>query len=403
MFLEFFYKLRKNGLEVSLNEWMTLMSALEKGLHQQSFTGFYHLARAIIVKTEAEFDKFDQTFVEVFRGVPFEGPVPDEVMKWLTNPKEDLARDFEDEKLQGLFGSFQDQDFAELLRRMQETLEKQDGEHNGGTKWVGTQGRTGYGNSGWFPGGIRIGGESMHRTAMSVATERNFRDFRTDRVLDDRQYQIAFRKLRSFASDDPYAEKELDVEGTIEDTGNNAGVLKIRMKNPRKNAVKLLMLMDSGGSMDWYNQMCNTLFHAATKSNFFKELHIYYFHNCIYDRIYTTPELYGKDSVPTDWVLNNFNSEYKVIIVSDAAMNPGELAQRRYDWRTRTYDELTGLDRLYSFKEQYPYLIWLNPEPLPQTRNYWSQTHLELAQIFHMYDLSVDGLEKGIKALMARK
>ena len=399
MFLEFFYTLRKNGLDVSLNEWMTLMEALEKGLHDQSFTGFYHLARAIVVKSEVEFDKFDQTFVEVFKGVPYEGPVPDEVMKWLLKPKEDLHNDFTEDMKQ----VFKDQKFEELLKKMEETLKKQDAEHNGGTKWVGTQGRTGYGNSGWFPNGIRIGGESMHRTAMSVATERKFRDFRTDKVLDNRSYQVAFRKLRQFSTDDPNAEKELDIDGTIEDTGNNAGLLKIRMKNPRKNAVKLIMLMDSGGSMDWYSNMCTTLFKAATKSNFFKELHTYYFHNCIYDKLYTTPELFGKDSVTTDWLLGNFGSEYKVIIVSDAAMNPNELMDKRYDWRTRSYDENTGLDRLLSFKQQYPYLIWLNPEPLPTSYGYWSQTHMKLAEIFNMYDLSVDGLEKGIKALMARK
>ncbi len=399
MFLEFFYTLRKNGLDVSLNEWMTLMEALEKGLHDQSFTGFYHLARAIVVKSEVEFDKFDQTFVEVFKGVPYEGPVPDEVMKWLLKPKEDLHNDFSEDMKQ----VFKDQKFEELLKKMEETLKKQDAEHNGGTKWVGTQGRTGYGNSGWFPNGIRIGGESMHRTAMSVATERKFRDFRTDKVLDNRSYQVAFRKLRQFSTDDPNAEKELDIDGTIEDTGNNAGLLKIRMKNPRKNAVKLIMLMDSGGSMDWYSNMCTTLFKAATKSNFFKELHTYYFHNCIYDKLYTTPELFGKDSVTTDWLLGNFGSEYKVIIVSDAAMNPNELMDKRYDWRTRSYDENTGLDRLLSFKQQYPYLIWLNPEPLPTSYGYWSQTHMKLAEIFNMYDLSVDGLEKGIKALMARK
>ena len=399
MFLDFFYTLRKNGLDVSLNEWMTLMEALEKGLHEQSFTGFYYLARAIVVKSEVEFDKFDQTFAEVFKGVPYEGPVPDEVMKWLLNPKEDLHNDFSEDMKQ----EFKNQKFEELLKKMEETLKKQDGEHNGGTKWVGTQGRTGYGNSGWFPNGIRIGGESMHRTAMSVATERKFRDFRTDKVLDNRSYQVAFRKLRQFSTDDPNAEKVLDVDGTIEDTGNNAGLLKIRMKNPRKNAVKLLMLMDSGGSMDWYSKMCTTLFQAATKSNFFKELHTYYFHNCIYDKLYTTPELFGKDSVTTDWVMSNFGSEYKVIIVGDAAMNPNELMDRRYDWRTRSYDENTGLDRLINFKNQYPYLIWLNPEPMPTSYGYWSQTHMKLAEIFNMYDLSVDGLEKGIKALMARK
>jgi len=399
MFLNFFYGLRENGLDVSVSEWMTLMEGLEKGLHRSSFSGFYQLSRAIVVKRESEFDKFDLAFAKTFKDVPFEGPVPDEVMEWLSHPKEDLRADLEElmRRTGGHAGSFE-----ELLRKMEETLRQQDGEHNGGSRWVGTQGTTGYGNSGWYPNGIRIGGESMHRTAMSVATERKYRDFRTDKTLDTRQYQMAFRKLRNFSTQDPSAEKVLDIDGTIEDTGNNAGRLKLRYKNPRKNAVKLLLLMDSGGSMDWYSQVCSMLFSAATKSNYFKELHTYYFHNCIYTNLYETPELYGRSSVPTEWVLNNYGSEYKVIIVGDAAMNPHELVERRYDWRNRSYDELTGLDWLYRFIEHYPYMIWLNPEPYPEYVTYWSRTHLQLAQIFRMYDLSVDGLDKGIKALMNR-
>ncbi len=400
MFLNFFYTLRKNGLDVSVGEWMTLMEALEKGLHNQSFTGFYYLARAIVVKTEAEFDKYDQTFAEVFKGIPFEGPVPDEVMEWLKKPKEQLGREFADEKLDGFY---QDQDFRELLKKMEETLKKQDGEHNGGTKWVGTQGRTGYGNSGWFPNGIRIAGESMHRTAMSVATERTYKDFRTDKTLDTRSYQMAFRKLRAFSADDPTAEKELDVDGTISDTCNNAGRLKLRYKNPRKNSIKLLLLMDSGGSMDWYNGICNMLFQAATKTNYFKELHTYYFHNCIYETMYSDPRMRMQDGVSTEWLLNNYSSEYKVIIVGDAAMNPYEIVEHRYDWRNKTYQKYSGMEWLERFKAQYNYLIWLNPEPMPKYRNFWTQTHLDLASKFKMYDLSVDGLDQGIKALMARK
>jgi uncharacterized protein with von Willebrand factor type A (vWA) domain len=193
------------------------------------------------------------------------------------------------------------------------------------------------------------------------------------------------------------------VDGTISDTCNNAGKLKLRYKNPRKNAVKLLMLIDSGGSMDWYASLCNMLFTAATKSNYFKELHTYYFHNCIYTNLYEEPTLSGRHSVPTEWVLNNYGSDYKVIIVGDAAMNPHELTERRYDWRTRTYDQNTGLDWLYEFLHKYPYMIWLNPEPLPDYQSFWTRTHTQLAQMFHMYDLSVDGLDQGIKALMSRK
>ena len=401
MFLNFFYTLRKNGLDVSLNEWMTLMDALEKGLHNQSFTGFYHLARAIVVKSEVEFDKFDQTFVEVFKGVPYEGPVPDEVMQWLLHPKEDLQRDFADEKLLGKFGMFDDQEFEDLLRRMQETLEKQDGEHNGGSKWVGTQGRTGYGNSGWYPNGIRIGGESMHKTAMSVATERNFRDFRTDKVLDDRQYQIAFRKLRSFVSDDPFAEKVLDIEGTIEDTGNNAGVLKIRMKNPRKNAVKLLLLMDSGGTMIPYSSLLNDLFQSVNKSNHYKDVKCYYFHNCIYNHLYKTPECENGDWVETEWLFRNADSDYKVIIVGDAAMAPEELYSDTGNYRGPN-GGLSGYEWLKLVKRHYKKVVWLNPKMAPGKAP-WREAETACKELFPMYKLTVAGLNRAMYELMSPK
>ena len=175
-------------------------------------------------------------------------------------------------------------------------------------KILNPQGRTPWGNSGWHPNGIRIGGQSMHRTAMMVAGERKFRDFRKDNKLDTRQFQMAFRALRQLSAQERSAEKELDVDATIHDTCESAGRLEIRYKNPRKNTVKVLLLMDSGGSMDYYSGLCSQLFQAATKSNHFKELHTYYFHNCIYGDVYNGPRLWQDGQTPTEWLLQNFDA-----------------------------------------------------------------------------------------------
>ena len=398
MFVEFFYLLRDRGLKISLNEWMTLLLGLEKGLHGSSLTGFYQLCRAVLIKTEADFDRFDQVFLEFFKGVPFEGELPDELMDWLNHPTEDLGRSIERMKEM----SFHDESLEELLKRLEERLKEQTEEHNGGNYWGGTQGRSAFGNNGWHPNGIRVGGQSRHRTAMMVAGERKYRDFRKDNTLDVRQFQTAFRTLRQLSAQSDTTEREVDVDGTIHDTCDHAGTLHIRWKKPRKNAVKVLLLMDSGGSMDYYAGLCSQLFQAATKSNHFKELHTYYFHNCIYDTLYSEPTLWYQDSVATDWVLQQYDSSYKVIIVGDAAMNPYELRERRYNWGEGTYGP-SGLEWLDKFRTQYPHLIWLNPEPMPASPSYWGQTHYQLGQIFPMYDLSAEGLETGMKQLMVRK
>lgn len=399
MFVAFFYLLRQRGLVVSPNEWMTLLEGMEKGLHHSSLTGFYHLCRAIIVKSEVEYDRFDQIFLEFFKDVPFKGELPEELMDWLNHPAQDLKRTLEELQAHGVF---QDESLEELLRRLEERLKEQDAEHNGGNYWVGTQGYTPWGNSGWHPNGIRIGGESQHKTAMSVAGERKFRDFRKDNKLDTRQFQMAFRLLRQLSVQADSTDKELDVDATIHDTCENAGTLKIQYKNPRKNTVKVLLLMDSGGSMDYYSGLCSQLFQAATKSNHFKELHTYYFHNCISSNLYETPQIWGSGDVTTEWVLQNFDSSYKVIIVGDAAMSPYELREPHYNWGTRSYGP-SGMEWLERFRKQYPYLIWLNPEPMPKESNYWTQTHYQLGQIFNMYQLSAEGLEQGMKRLMVRR
>ncbi len=237
---------------------------------------------------------------------------------------------------------------------------------------------------------------------MMVAGERRFRDFRKDNTLDTRQFQTGFRLLRQLSSQADPREEVLDVDGTIRDTCDNGGLLKIRKTHPRKNAVKVLLLMDSGGSMEYYAGLCSRLFQAAQKSNHFKELHTYYFHNCIYSELYTGPALRYQEEVPTEWVLSNFDSGYKVLVVGDAAMSPYELRERRYDWGKRTYGP-SGLEWLERMKRQYPYLVWLNPEPMPERPDYWGQTHWQLGRMFPMYDLTAQGLEQAMKRLMSRK
>ena len=398
MFIAFFYLLRRHGLDVTPDEWMTLLEGLSRGLHQSSLTGFYRLCRAVLVKSEADFDRFDQVFLEFFRDVPWNGELPEELLNWLNRPSEDLVRTLEELKRAG----FSEENAEELLRLLEERLREQTEEHNGGSYWVGTQGRSPFGNSGWRPGGIRIGGQGRHRTAMMVAGERRFRDFRKDNTLDTRQFQTAFRLLRQLSSQADQREEVLDVDGTIRDTCGSGGLLKLRKTHPRKNAVKVLLLMDSGGSMDYYAGLCSRLFQAAQKSNHFKELHTYYFHNCVYSELYTGPALRYQEEVSTEWVLSNFDGGYKVLVVGDAAMSPYELREKHYDWEKRAYGP-SGLEWLERMKRQYPYLVWLNPEPMPERPDYWGQTHWQLGHMFPMYDLTAEGLERAMKRLMNRK
>ena len=326
--------------------------------------------------------------------MPYGQELPEELLKWLEHPAEDLGRTIEELKRQG----FPDETLEELLRLLEERLREQTEEHNGGSYWVGTQGRSPFGNSGWHPGGIRIGGRGGQSTALSVAGERRFRDFRKDNTLDTRQFQMAFRLLRQLSAQVGGTEKELDVDGTIHDTCDKGGTLSIRYRKPRKNTVKVLLLMDSGGSMEYYAGLCSMLFQAATRSNHFKELHTYYFHNCVYEELFDSPSLHwgGGSAVPLDWVLQNYDSSYKVILVGDAAMHPYELTEPRYDWGRREYGP-SGLACLERLQKRYPYLIWLNPVPMPERPDYWSQTHWQLGQMFPMYDLSALGLEAGMK------
>lgn len=398
MFTAFFYLLRSRGLKVSMNEWMTLMEALDKGLHQSSFTGFYYLCRSVLVKSEADFDKFDGAFLEFFKGVEFEGELPKELMDWLTNPKEKPGDQFDMER--AMQNEWISQ--AEIQKMFLERLEEQKEEHNGGSYWVGTGGVSVFGNSGFSPRGIRVGGEGGKRHAFQVASERKFRDFRQDNTLDTRQFQMAFRRLRQFSAKAEEAKTEFDIDSTIRETCDNAGKLKVVYDRPRKNTVKVLLLMDSGGSMDYYSRLCSMLFQAVSKSNHFKDLQVFYFHNCIYSKIYTDPQLRPKSVIPTEWILKNLSSEYKVIIVGDAQMEPSELLDPSY-YNYGARDNITGIEWLTRFREKYPHLVWLNPSERPYWGGWWAKTYDIIRKDFDMYDLSIDGLNAALKKLMVNR
>ena len=398
MFEDFLYLLRRNGLKISLTEWMSLMEALDKGLHGSSFTGFYHLCRCLLVKSEADFDRFDRSFLEYFKDVPFQQEVSQELLDWLDRP--DVLNDYANwDEAQALKNMGLSEDQIEKMLR--ERMEEQNEEHNGGNYWVGTHGMSTFGNSGLSPKGIRVGGQSQYHRAFRVAGERRFRDFRKDSVLDTRQFQVALRKLRQFSGLVDLPPTEFDVDNTIQDTAENGGLLKVRYKRPRENTVKVLLLMDSGGSMDYYSQLCSALFQAVSKSGHFKDLRVYYFHNCVYARLYNDPTLMSRNSVTTDWVLSNIATDWKVIFVGDAQMAPYELMGGYYG-RSNPDGPQCGLDWLRLFRGRYQNVIWLNPSRRPQWGGYWSDTYDTIAREFPMFPLTVDGLEEGMKKLLAR-
>ena len=395
MFLTFFYLLRASGINVSLSEWLTLMEGLRMDLHDSTLSGFYTLCRSVLLHSEADFDRFDQVFLEFFKDVKHVDEVPPEMLKWLEHPELDLV---ELERLSEITGL----SVEEIEKMFAERLQGQDAEHNGGRKWVGTEGYTPFGHRGKQLGGIRVGGKSSYRSAYRVAGERKYRDWRKDNTIDSRQFQMAFRSLRQLSSNSDEPKTELDIDATIRKTCDNAGNLSIEFTRPRKNALKLMLLMDSGGSMDYYRELCSLLFQSVSKAGRFKDLKVYYFHNSPGKRLYLDPTLDWRNSVLTEWVMNNIPSDYKVIIVGDASMSMQELLPS-YNWWKSDVPENSGLALLLELKRRYPHIIWFHPQPRPAYSSYWTQTFELLEKHFDMYQLSIDGMTKGMKKLMVRR
>ena len=224
-----------------------------------------------------------------------------------------------------------------------------------------------------------------------------------DNTLDSRQLQVALKPLRQYSGLVDLPPTEFDVDNTIQDTAEHGGMLTVRYKKPRQNTVKVLLMMDSGGSMDYYAQLCSALFQAVSKVGHFKDLKVYYFHNCPYGRVYTDPSLLPSGSVQTEWLLSNLSSEYKVIFVGDAQMAPYELTGGWYYGRDRDPSlPQCGMDWLERFRDKYPHIIWINPSERPSWGQYWCETYDAIARVFPMFPLTVDGLEAGMKKLLAR-
>jgi len=395
MFEEFLYLLRKRGLKVSLTEWVSLMEALDKGLHNSSFTGFYYLCRCLLVKNEADFDCFDHCFLDYFKDVPFHQELSHELLDWLEKPNSPTGE--YDEQQAELNNQLRRTEIEALF---QERKNEQREQHNCGNYWIGTHGMSIYGNTGMSPKGIRVGSQGMYKRAFRVAGERRFRDFREDSTLDIRQFQVALRKLRQFSGLVDLPRTQFDVDDTIQVTAQQGGMLKVRYKRPRENTVKILLLMDSGGSMEYYSSLCSALFQAVSKSGHFKELKIYYFHNCIYTRLYNDPIIDPRNSIPTDMAISNLSEEWKVIFVGDAQMNLRELEGHYYGHGEE--GPRCGLDWLHFFRQRYPHIIWLNPSDRPNWGEEWSHSYDAIAELFPMFPLTVDGLEAGMRKLLAR-
>ncbi|MDO4965925.1 MAG: VWA containing CoxE family protein [Lachnospiraceae bacterium] len=400
MFTDYFYFMREKGLDVSLSEWLSLIEAMDKGLIHASLTEFYYVSRMILVKSENDFDKYDMIFDEYFKGIHQEYDDISETMKrWLDNPElTQLSKEYEKQRNQ-IEGEANHLDKEDVLEKFRKTKQEQDSDHRGGTKWIGTTGNSSFGNIGGHMGGVRVGGYTGYQSAFQVIGERKYRDFRNDRVLDNRQFQVALKKLRQFSSRLDIPKSELDIDGTINKTCNNGGYLQIEMERPRKNTVKLLMLMDSGGTMIPYTTLLNELFQSVNKSNHFKDVKTYYFHNCIYSHVYNTPECENGDWIETEWMFKNLDSDYKVIIVGDAAMAPEELYSTTGNYRGPN-DGLSGFEWLNLMKKHFKRIVWLNPKMAPGHAP-WREAETAVKGLFSMHKLTVDGLKDAMKYLMS--
>jgi uncharacterized protein with von Willebrand factor type A (vWA) domain len=398
MFTAFYYYLKNYGVPVSFNEWQTLMDALEMGMAGSSLTGFYLLCRALLVKTEAHYDRFDLAFASYFQDVETAEILADKIWQWLDKelppPQVDEAMRRQHQQL----------DLEELKRMLAERLEEQQEEHHGGNRWIGTGGTSPFGHSGFHPGGFRIGGKSRNLSAVKVAGMRQFQEFRTDETLGVRQFQMALRKLRQFTSRMEGAKTELDLDATIDQTCHNAGRLELVWERPRENSMKVLLLMDAGGSMSAYSRLCNQLFSAVNQSAHFKDLRVYYFHNCVYDWLYLDPRCSLSAYVDTDYVLRTLDSDYRALIIGDASMSPSELLRSGGIIEWALHNELPGVEWLQRIRRHFEYSVWLNPIQ----KAYWDWTEGsftldKIRQVFPMEELTVEGLEQAVRRLKSRQ
>jgi hypothetical protein len=375
---------------VGAQEALSLSRALAFGLHQNSLDGFYYVARALLVHRESDLDRFDEAFLSHFKGVVIETTrALDELTEWLKNPK--VLESLTDEQRAAL----QELSTDELKALLEQRLREQRERHEGGNRWIGTGGTSPFGTGGEHPSGISMRAGSQGRggrSAMGMADARRYRPYRSDIVLDVRQIEVALRKLRTFTREG--ALDELDIDATIDATAKNGGELEIITRPPRRSTTRVLLLMDVGGSMDPYAQTCSQLFSAARRASNFRELRTYYFHNTIYGRLYTTDALMEPIEVPR--LLDQLNARWKVVLVGDAAMAPGELLGTGPWGSPAGGKAASGLDWLTLIADRFERSVWLNPDP----PRYWSGgTCRVIGEVFPMYHLTLDGLAEAMAYL----
>jgi uncharacterized protein with von Willebrand factor type A (vWA) domain len=389
MLIDFFYTLRAAKLPVSVKEYLTLLEALQRQVIAPSLDEFYYLARLSLIKDEKHYDKFDQAFGAYFKGVQqvveASGEVP---LEWL---KKRMQRELSPEdraRIQALGG------IDKLMARLKELFDEQKGRHEGGSKWIGTGGTSPFGNGGFNPEGIRIGGESNgNRTAVKVWDQRTYRDYDDTVELGTRNIKVALRRLRKFAREG--AAEELDLDDTIRSTAANAGWLDLKLVPERHNNVKVLMLLDVGGSMDDHIARTEELFSAAKSE--FKHLEFYYFHNCVYDYLWRQNRRRHNERFETWDVLRKYPTDYKLIFVGDATMSPYEVLQP--GGSVEYNNKEAGAVWLRRFIDRFPHHAWLNPEP--EAIWQYRQSISVIRQLFagRMYPITLAGLESAMRVL----
>lgn len=391
MFFNFLDELRSAGIPASLKEHLALLEALDADVIEQSPEEFYYLSRAILVKDEAQLDRFDQVFNKVFKGILSEyGTNTTEIPEdWLKAVAEKFLTPEEMEKIKSL-GTWD-----EIMETLKKRLEEQQKRHEGGNKWIGTGGTSPFGNNGYNPEGVRICGESKHKRALKVWEKREFQNLDNTKELGTRNIKIAMRRLRKFAREG--AQDELDIDGTINGTARQ-GWLDIHMRAERRNAIKVLLFLDVGGSMDPFIKLCEELFSAATAE--FKNLEFFYFHNCVYEGVWKDNRRRFAERTPLWEVLHKFPHDYKLIFVGDAAMSPYEISHP--GGSVEHFNEEAGAVWLQRMVNTYPATVWLNPTPEGHW-NYSQSTKIikELVKD-RMYPLTLEGLDDAMRELVRK-
>jgi uncharacterized protein with von Willebrand factor type A (vWA) domain len=390
MLVPFFFKLRDAGVPVSITEFLTLLEALEARIAEASAEDFFYLSRACLVKDERHFDRFDRAFAAHFKGAEelFDAMMAQIPEEWLKRMGERTLSAEEKARIEALGG------WDKLIETLKKRLEEQKERHQGGNKWIGTGGTSPFGAHGYNPEGIRIGqDESRHRRAVKVWDQREFRNLADTVELGTRNIKVALRKLRRFAREG--VADQLDLDSTIDSTARNAGLLDLKFIPERHNAIKILLFLDVGGSMDDHVRVCEELFSAARTE--FKHLEYFYFHNFVYESVWKDNRRRQVQKISTHEVMRTYGHDYKLIFVGDATMSPYEIVQP--GGSIEHWNEEAGATWMQRLTRTWPHHVWLNPEPAARWEHTPSvQLTRELIED-RMFPLTLGGLDQAIKAL----